>query len=276
MSPTPLRAIAAAVLLAAAALPARPVRALADAAAPAPAADNGAMAPAPAAVDNAAVTPDRAPGGVEPAETFEETPAPGIADPLEPVNRAVFAFNDKAYFWVMKPVAQGYRAVVPQGARVSARNFFSNLGTPVRFANNLLQGRFKGAGTELLRFVINSTIGMAGLFDPAATGFHIEKRDEDLGQTLGRYGLGQGVYIVWPILGPSSARDTVGLVGDYFADPLSYIADPWAEAAVRAYKTENGLSLSIGDYEDLKKSSLDPYAAVRDAYAQNRAKKVRQ
>jgi len=199
-----------------------------------------------------------------------------VADPLESVNRAIFVFNDKAYFWVMKPIAQGYRAVVPQGVRVSVRNFFSNLGTPIRLANNLLQAKFEGAGTELLRFVINSTIGMAGLFDPAKTGFHVEKRNEDLGQTFGRYGLGQGFYIVLPILGPSTARDTVGLVGDYFIDPLTYIGDPWAETGVRAFKSENEVSLSIGDYEDLKESSLDPYVAIRDAYVQNRAKKVRE
>ncbi len=262
-----------------------------------PAADNAAVAPPavrdnaaatlPGMPDNAAATPagagtaplDNAAGAPEalPAEPEAgETPQATVADPLERVNRAFFVFNDKAYFWVMKPVAQGYRAVVPQDARVAVRNFFSNLGTPVRFANNLLQGKFKGAGTELLRLVINSTIGMAGFFDPAETGFHLEIRDEDLGQTFGRYGLGQGFYIVWPILGPSTARDTVGLAGDSFLDPVNYLADPWAATAVHAFKTENELSLSIGDYEDLKKSSLDPYAAVRDAYIQNREKKVRE
>lgn len=245
--------------------------------APPPAPDNAAAADstAPAAVDNAAAPAPGAPDVSAPGEeTAGEAPPPAIADPLEPVNRALFAFNDKAYFWVLKPVAKGYQAVVPEGARVSVRNFFSNLGTPIRLANNALQGKLKGAGTELLRFVINSTIGMAGFFDPARTGFHIEKRDEDLGQTFGRYGLGQGFYIVWPLLGPSSARDTAGSVGDLFLDPLTYIKDPWAEAGVRTYKGENELSLTIGDYEDLKRSALDPYVAVRDAYVQNRAKKV--
>jgi len=297
-----MRRVAAVLLLAAAVL-ARPVEALAADTGPPhpPAPDNGVWVPdagageardlssppspdnvaadnaATVAVDNAAEAAPAASGPSGPAgEAAAEEPAPTVADPLEPVNRAIFVFNDKAYFWVMKPVAQGYRAVVPQGARVSVRNFFSNLGTPIRLANNLLQGKLKGAGTELLRFVINSTIGIAGLFDPAKTGFHIEKRNEDLGQTLGRYGLGQGFYIVLPILGPSSARDTVGLAGDYFAYPLTYIRDPWAETGVRAFKSENDLSLSIGDYEDLKKDSVDPYLAVRDAYVQNRAKKVRE
>ncbi len=226
--------------------------------------DNVAADNTAAAVDNAAVA--QAPPG--------EAPFPSVADPLEPFNRAMFVVNDKAYFWIMKPVARGYGKIVPEPARVSVRNFFSNLGTPIRFANNLLQGKVKGAGIELLRFVMNSTIGMAGLFDAAGTGFGIERQDADLGQTLGRYGLGQGFYIVWPILGPSSARDTVGFVGDLFADPLTYIKDPWAEAGVRAFKGENEISLSIGDYEDLKKSALDPYVAIRDAYIQDRAKKV--
>lgn len=279
VSPTRIRNAAAALLLGAALL-ARPVGALAEkAGTPPPAPDNVAAADnaATVAVDNAA---EAGPGPSEPSgpagEAGAEEPSPTVADPLEPVNRAIFVVNDRAYFWVMKPVAQGYRAVVPQGVRVSVRNFFSNLGTPIRLANNLLQGKPKGAGTELLRFVINSTIGIAGLFDPAKTGFHIEKRNEDLGQTLGRYGLGQGFYVVLPILGPSTARDTVGLAGDLFADPLTYIGDPWAATGVRVFKSENEVSLSIGDYEDLKESSLDPYVAVRDAYVQNRAKKVRE
>ncbi len=260
-----------------------------------PAADNADYAaeprepPVPAAADNAAATPAGAPGSDNvaespagaagdhgPEEELGATPPSAIADPLEKVNRAIFVFNDKAYFWVLKPIARGYNAVVPQPARSSVRNFFSNLATPIRLVNNLLQGKVKGAGTELLRFGINSTIGMAGLFDPAKTGFHIEKRDEDLGQTMGRYGLGAGFYIVWPLLGPSSARDTVGMAGDAFLDPINYLSDPWVAVGVKAFKTENEVSLSLGDYESLTESALDPYVAVRDAYVQNRAKKVRE
>ncbi|HSL92601.1 MAG TPA: VacJ family lipoprotein, partial [Candidatus Limnocylindrales bacterium] len=118
-------------------------------------------------------------------ETSEVAPSPALRDPLEPVNRILFVFNDKAYFWVMKPVAQGYRAVVPEAARVSVRNFFSNLATPIRFVNALLQGKFKASGTELLRFTINSTVGIGGLFDVARKDVHLDRRDEDLGQTLG-------------------------------------------------------------------------------------------
>ena len=203
-----------------------------------------------------------------------QSPPATVADPIEPINRAIFTFNDKAYYWFFKPVAKGYNVVVPQGVRVAVRNFFSNLATPIRVANNLLQGKFRATGTELLRFTINSTIGMAGLFDPAHDGFQLEKKDADLGQTLGRYGLGQGMYLVLPLLGPTTLRDGAGLAGDLFLDPISYIHPTEAAVGVSAYKRENNLSLRIGEYEDLTGSALDPYVAVRDAYAQHRAGKV--
>ncbi len=205
----------------------------------------------------------------------EQSPPATVADPIEPVNRAIFTFNDKAYYWFFKPVAKGYNVVVPRGVRVAVRNFFSNLAAPIRVANNLLQGNFRSTGTELLRFTINSTIGMAGLFDPAHDGFHLERKEADLGQTLGRYGLGQGMYLVLPLLGPTTLRDGAGIAGDLVLDPLSYIRPTEASIGVNAYKRENDLSLRIGEYEDLTGSALDPYVAVRDAYAQHRAGKVR-
>ncbi len=204
----------------------------------------------------------------------EQSPPASVADPIEPFNRAIFTFNDKAYYWFFKPVAKGYNVVVPQGVRIAVRNFFSNLATPIRAANNLLQGKFRATGTELLRFTINSTIGMAGFFDPAHDGFHLETKDADLGQTLGRYGLGQGMYLVLPILGPTTLRDGAGRAGDLFLDPLSYVKPTAASVGVNAYKRENDLSLRIGEYEDLTGSALDPYVAVRDAYTQYRAGKV--
>jgi phospholipid-binding lipoprotein MlaA len=206
-------------------------------------------------------------------EEAAEAPSPAVRDPIEPVNRAIFAFNDKAYFWVMKPVAQGYGAIVPEQARVCVRNFFSNLAMPIRLVNHLLQGKLRNTGTELLRFTINSTLGFAGLFDVARKDFHIERRDEDLGRTLGSYGLGHGVYIVLPLLGPSSLRDAISLAGDAFLDPVNYVDGVWTVLAIKAYKTENEVSLRIGDYEDLKKASVDPYAALRDAYIQHRGRK---
>ncbi|MGB7972475.1 MAG: VacJ family lipoprotein [Candidatus Deferrimicrobiaceae bacterium] len=206
----------------------------------------------------------------------EESPPPRLADPLEPLNRALFVFNDKAYYWVMKPVAQGYAAIVPETARVSVRNFFRNITMPVRFVNNLLQGKIRNSGVELLRFLINTTTGIGGLFDPAKNDWHIEPREEDLGQTLGKYGLGHGFYLVLPLLGPSSLRDTAGLAGDFFLDPVNYIDDDRVVIGARVLNAENEVSLRIGVYEDLTKSALDPYVAVRDAYSQHRAEKVKE
>ena len=133
-----------------------------------------------------------------------------IADPIEPFNRAMHHFNDKMYFWLLKPVAQGYKAVVPEPARISVKNFFSNLGYPARFLSCLLQADFCGAATETGRFTINTLWGIGGLLDPAAgKELDLQKQDTDLGQTLGVYGVGHGFYIVWPFFGPSSPRDSV-------------------------------------------------------------------
>ncbi len=223
----------------------------------------------------------------DPAAGLREDPGPSgdpfrdeprsssIADPIEPINRALFVFNDKAYYWVMKPVARGYRAVVPETVRIMVKNFFSNLAMPIRFANNLLQGKIRNSGVELARFAINTTAGIGGLFDPAKNDYHIEPRNEDLGQTFGRYGLGHGFYLVLPLLGPSSLRDAAGLAGDFFLDPVNYAGETEVVVGVKIFKAENELSLRIGEYEDLTKSALDPYVAVRDAYSQYRAKEVR-
>lgn len=206
----------------------------------------------------------------------DETRLPSIADPLEPLNRVLFVVNDKAYFWILKPVARGYRAVVPEPVRIFVRNFFSNITMPIRFVNNLLQGKIRNSGVELIRFGINTTAGIGGLFDPAKNDFHFDPRDEDLGQTFGTYGLGHGFYIVLPLLGPSSLRDAAGLAGDSFLDPVNHAGDVEVVVGAKALRTVNGLSLRIGEYEDLTKSAIDPYVAVRDAYSQYRAKQVKE
>ena len=205
----------------------------------------------------------------------EEKEPTTIPDPLEPFNRAMFQFNDKLYFWVLKPVAQGYTKVVPEPARVGVKNFFSNLGFPVRFVSSLLRADFKGAAAHLGRFLVNTVWGVGGFLDPSSSEqLNIPKQEADLGQTLGIYGVGQGFYIVWPVLGPYSARDSINIAGDYFLSPVSYI-NPWYDwLAVRAYEEVNDTSLSIGDYESLKEAAIDPYVAVRDAYHQYRQKKV--
>jgi phospholipid-binding lipoprotein MlaA len=202
-------------------------------------------------------------------------PAATIADPWEPFNRAMHTFNDRLYFWLFKPVAQGYNMVVPEPARVSVSNFFSNLRAPVRLVNCVLQVNPIGAATELFRFMINSTVGIAGLFDPAGgEEINLKRQDVDLGQTLGVWGMGQGIYIVWPIIGPSSSRDTAGIVGDYFLYPISYLDPLYVWAGVRGYEALNEVSLRIGDYEAITEAAIDPYIAFRDAFVQYRLKKV--
>lgn len=198
-----------------------------------------------------------------------------IADPLEGMNRVFFEFNDKLYFWFLKPVATGYRTVLPEPARVGIRNFFNNLSFPVRFVNSLLQGKMEGAVNEFARFMGNSVFGLAGFLDVIPEDCDLKRQDEDLGQTLGSWGLGSGFYIHWPIFGPSSVRDTFGRVGDGFLDPLNYlIPHTKYNVPTKFFDRVNDTSLRIGDYESLKDASLDPYVAVRDAYFQYRRSKI--
>jgi phospholipid-binding lipoprotein MlaA len=166
-------------------------------------------------------------------------------------------------------VAKGLR-VVPEKVRVSADNFFDNLSAPLRFLNNVLQLQFDDASDELARFIFNSTFGVAGLFDIAKEEGGIVRRDEDFGQTLGRYGVGSGFYLVLPVFGPSNARDAIGRVGDYFLSPLTYAFNTEERIAVTAVEKENALSLDKDTYEGIKRDALDPYLFIRDAYAQRR------
>lgn len=190
-----------------------------------------------------------------------------VADPLESINRISFEFNDKLYFWVLKPVKTGYSYVVPRDFRMVIGNFFYNVGAPVRLLNTLLQGRFSEAGIIASRFLINSTIGVFGFGDIAADAYDLIPQQADFGQTLGVYGLGGGIYICWPVLGPSNMRDTVGLVADWYVHPYSYAEIGWT-AETAAYGTEfiNRLSITPDVYEEMKRISLDPYVATREAY----------
>ncbi|MDG4476388.1 MlaA family lipoprotein [Thiovibrio frasassiensis] len=198
------------------------------------------------------------------------------SDPLEPMNRVFFHFNDKLYFWVLKPASQGYAYILAEDVRMCVRSFFKNLLAPVRIVNNLLQGKVADSGVETARFILNSTLGIAGLADTAKNEFGLSPKDEDLGQTMGVYGIGEGIYICWPVFGPSNVRDTLGLAGDFFLSPISYLAmsDTGAGVAVNTGREVNNTSLTIGDYEDFKESAIDPYIALRDAYRQYRNKKI--
>jgi phospholipid-binding lipoprotein MlaA len=194
-----------------------------------------------------------------------------VADPLKPWNRAMFHFNDKLYFWLIKPVAQGYRFVMPEEIRMMVKNFFNNLAAPIRMTNSMLQGKWSRTWTEFARFFINSTVGILGFGDPASTSLPgIEPSEEDLGQTLGYYGIGNGIYIVWPFLGPSTIRDTVGWLGDRFLSPNFYVRPVELALGIRVYETVNTTSFRIGDYEDFKEAAIEPYEAFRDAYIQHR------
>jgi len=204
----------------------------------------------------------------------EEENALHIADPFYPWNKAMYHFNDKFYFWVLKPVARGYSAVVPDKARLAVSTFFYNLTTPIRFVGSLLQLKFKFAGDELIRFTYNSTVGVLGFADAAKAHLDISRHDEDLGQAFGSYGIGHGFYIVWPFIGPSSLRDTIGEIGGVFLNPVYYVNPTEASVGITVYDKVNETSIHIGDYEDFKRFAIDPYVSMRDAYIQNRKKKV--
>jgi phospholipid-binding lipoprotein MlaA len=219
----------------------------------------------------AAMTDEAAPGG--PDEAMQEEG--GIVDPLEPWNRAMFTFNDRLYFWVMKPTANLYNFFIPEWGRIRVRNAVDNVAFPVRFVNSVLQLRFHAAAAELGRFVVNSTAGIGGMFEIVKANPDIGTGDKDMGQTLGRYGIPDGFYIIWPFLGPSSFRDSVGYAGDYFLTPENYITPVQDSLAVEGYERVNDVSLKIGDYEDFKESAVEPYIAMRNAYYQYRKSKVK-
>jgi phospholipid-binding lipoprotein MlaA len=208
----------------------------------------------------------------DPFATESEVAKPVVksTDPLEPVNRAFFVFNDKLYYWALEPVSRGYSKVVPAVVRLSVKRLFANAKYPVRFVNNLLQGKFPSAGIETSRFVANSTLGVGGLMDPALVYFKLESQPADFDQTLGVYGLAPGPYLNWPLLGPSSVRGTVGLAGDTMLSPLTYYDFLALTLAVRPYETINDTSLRLGEYESFKQAALDPYVAMRSFYFENR------
>lgn len=195
-------------------------------------------------------------------------------DPLEGLNRGVYKFNDVADKAVIKPVAGAYKAVVPSPVRSGVNNFFSNLNTFVSVINDLLQFKFNKAAEGAGRFVINTTFGVAGLIDVASMD-GIEKRNEDFGQTLGHWGVGSGAYVVLPFLGPSTLRDTAGLVVDLAAfDPIGYVDEPATRNSLLAVKFIDRRSQYLPASDLLDEAALDPYAFMRDAYFQRRNSQI--
>jgi len=194
-----------------------------------------------------------------------------IADPLEPINRFFFHFNDKLYYWVLKPVATVYAGFLPDDLQIAIRNFFDNLRTPARAVNSLLQGNVRDSSTEVARFVLNSTVGIIGLGDFAKDIFDLRSSSEDLGQTLAFYGAGGGFYINWPFLGPSNFRDSLGMFGDSYMHPIILLgADDRVIIGAWTLDRVNYTALTLGDYELFTSTALDPYSAVKDAYQQHR------
>ncbi len=197
-----------------------------------------------------------------------------VADPLYYFNHAMYSFNDFLYFYALKPVAQGYKFIVPSPVRSGVNNFFFNLLFPVRFINTIFQGKLVAASDEMGIFLTNSTVGILGFNQFAQKHLNMKTTNEDLGQTLGSYAIGDGFYLVLPILGPSTLRDAIGRAGDYFITPVNYV-EPW-ELALGVNITDkiNRTSFRLGDYEALKDASLDPYVAIKNAYIQNRRSEI--
>ena len=191
-----------------------------------------------------------------------------LADPIEPVNRAFFQFNDVFYLWVLEPVAEGYAVVVPATGRRGIDNFFTNLGFPGRFVNCILQADLYGSGVETARFCTNTTVGVLGFGNPATHWLGLKPRREDFAQTFAVYGVGAGFYINWPLMGPSSVRGTVGSLLDSFLYAPSYVY------GLTLYERINSTSLHLGRYGELKEAALDPYIGLKNAYWQRRQKLI--
>ena len=215
--------------------------------------------------------------------SFPSAMAEEVYDPLEDVNRAIFTFNDTLDEFLIEPAAKGYDFLVPDPVEVSISNFFRNIRTPVYLVNDLLQLRFHDFAVHSSRFMLNSSIGVLGLFD-VAKHFDLEHTRQDFGLTLGRYGVGPGPYLVLPLLGPSNLRDTTGIVVDYGLDPLNYTSFidgiSWEQALVidsseRVLNVLNTRSRLLDTVASAKSASLDYYLFIRSAYNQNRSAAVR-
>ena len=192
-------------------------------------------------------------------------------DPWQSVNRPVFRFNNEVDTWVLRPVARGWTFVTFEGFRESVSRFFFNAAFPSRFVATLGQGKGEDGLNELGRFLVNSTVGLVGFFDPA-THFGFPRSNEDLGQMFGRWGIPPGPYWVIPLLGPSSPRDAVGTLGDFLMSPFLWIDVP--VYGLGAVNVVNSRAMADPEIENAKRTALDYYVFVRDAYVQNRAAAV--
>jgi phospholipid-binding lipoprotein MlaA len=230
-------------------------------------------APEPATPASDATAPEsvaQAPADEKPKATAAASEDIGASDPLEGFNRAMYAFNDKLDVYVLKPVARTYREWVPDPVRKGVSNFISNLGEPIVIVNDLLQGKFQQALSDFGRFVTNTTMGLFGIFDPS-THVGLAKHNEDFGQTLGVWGVGEGPYIVWPLIGPSTFRDTGGDVADWYAYPPNYLDDKGDRNALYGVKVVDKREKLLDATDIIEQAAKeDPYVFVREAYRQRR------
>lgn len=217
-------------------------------------------------------------GGCATAPGEDSLSAITDGDPLEPVNRVVYGFNEAADILVLRPAAEVYRGTVPTPVRMAVRNFLLNLTSPLLVANELLQGDFEGAQVAFSRFLVNTTIGLGGAFDIAGQYRDLHYDYEDFGQTLAVWGVPDGPYLVLPLLGPSNLRDATGLVADTAADPVNIWAnntDNTGAMTVRAGVTGVDTRTELIEaVDDLRRNSLDPYASARSLYRQRRAAEI--
>ncbi|MGM0418318.1 MAG: MlaA family lipoprotein [Thermodesulfobacteriota bacterium] len=201
-----------------------------------------------------------------------------VYDPLEPVNRAIFVFNDKVYVYIFTPVSKAYTKITPKFARTGVSNFFFNIGSPLRIANNLLQGKVKNAGAETGRFFVNTFLGFLGFIDSAQTIEGLNPPEEDLGQTFGKWGIGGGPYIVIPFMGPSNFRDAAGMAGEIYLDPADLIYEPDnnEKYILTGINALNSLPAQMEMYKSFTDSAFDPYSSAKDAYNQIRTKRIKE
>ena len=190
-------------------------------------------------------------------------------DPLEPLNRGVYKFNDVVDQALLKPVAKGYKAVLPNPVRTGVGNFFSNIDDALIAVNNLLQFKFVAALSDVGRLLTNTTIGIGGIFD-VASNFGLEKHNEDFGQTLGYWGIGDGPFLMLPLLGPSNVRDTVGLAAYYYLDPVWNLSHVPTRNTLGVIRVVDRRARLLDAEKVLDEAALDPYTFLRDAYIQQR------
>jgi len=230
-------------------------------------------------------------------DPFDESPHEAQMeeyDPIEPVNSAIFEFNYRFDKYLLKPVAKVYNFFVPPDVQQSIVNVFQNARFVPRFFNNLLQAKFRGAGIEMSRFLINSTLGVGGLFDPAKIMFDLDTPLEDLGQTLGSYGVPPGPYLVVPFYGPFTLRDGVGFIGDIFLDPFNWLVLPiveitdaprlvqhdptitYARLGLTGGESVNLRSLTLKTFQGVEEGTVDLYGAIRNGYLQQRQKAIQE